>query len=181
MTLPKRHKPVFQASAVLASCWLVACATPAPEPTLPPLLQAPAGDTFALLVPARGVQIYECREAATGMAWAFVAPEAQLFDTSGKLIGQHGAGPHWQALDGSRIVGTVRQRADAPVAAAIPWLLLSTKAEGPAGVFSRVASIQRINTVGGVAPVDGCAAADKGRQVRVPYTADYRLFNAARS
>ena len=42
-----------------------------------------------------------------------------------------------------------------------------------------MSSIQRINTVGGVAPAQGCAgAADVGQQARVPYTADYVYFAA---
>lgn len=40
-------------------------------------------------------------------------------------------------------------RADAPSAAAIPWLLLSTASDGPPGAFSEVTSIQRVNTSGG--------------------------------
>jgi len=63
-----------------------------------------------MIVAARGVQIYECRvrkDAGAGYEWAFVAPEAELFDAKGNAIGRHGAGPTWQATDGSRIVGTL--------------------------------------------------------------------------
>jgi hypothetical protein len=45
------------------------------------------------------------------------------------------------------------------------------------GVLAPVTSIQRIDTVGGVAPATGCiAAADVGKQARVPYTASYVYF-----
>ena len=44
------------------------------------------------------------------------------------------------------------------------------------GSFSKVSSIQRISTVGGVAPAEGCSTAAIGKVVRVPYTADYRMF-----
>ena len=74
-------------------------------------------------------------------------------------IGRHYAGPHWEALDGSKIAGTVKERADAPLADAIPWLLLTAKSVGPEGSFSKVTSIQRVNTVGGVAPTTGCSEA----------------------
>jgi len=129
-------------------------------------------------VPAKGVQIYECRakKDSGGYEWAFVAPDAQLSDRTGRAIGTHGAGPSWQASDGSRVVGTVKQRADAPTAGAIPWLLLTAKSDGPPGAFSKVTSIQRVNTVGGVAPETGCGATTNGTKTRVAYTADYYFF-----
>jgi hypothetical protein len=136
---------------------------------------------FAFVRHARGVQIYRC-DAADGGAfkWTFVAPEAQLFESAATpaALGTHGAGPFWQGNDGSRVVGKVKARADASNAAAdIPWLLLTTTAEGPNGQMSAVKSVQRIKTVGGVAPASGfAAAADAGKQARVPYTADYVFF-----
>jgi hypothetical protein len=75
-------------------------------------------------------------------------------------------------------VGTVKARADAPTAGTIPWLLLATKSTGPEGAFSRITYIQRVNTTGGAAPTAACAEGLLGRTVRVPYTADYRLFTA---
>jgi hypothetical protein len=37
--------------------------------------------------------------------------------------------------------------------------------------------IQRLKTTGGTAPASGCSvAADVGKQVLVPYTADYYFF-----
>jgi hypothetical protein len=81
--------------------------------------------------------------------------------------------------DGSKIVGKVKGRADAPAAGAIPWLLLGTTSEGSGGQLAPVRSIQRVNTVGGVAPAQGCSShADVGQQARVPYTADYIYFAA---
>jgi hypothetical protein len=125
------------------------------------------------------VQVYECRAAGAGAppGWVFVAPEAELFDVRDRRVGEHGAGPFWAAADGSRIVGTVVARADAPKAGAIPWLLLRTRSSGGGGRFSAVSHVQRIHTEGGAAPARGCdAAAHLGRQARVPYRADYRLF-----
>jgi hypothetical protein len=132
-----------------------------------------------MIVPAKGVQIYECRAKKDQVAtyeWAFVAPQAELFDAHGKRIGRHYAGPHWEATDGSKILGTVKERAEAPVPDAIPWLLLATKSVGPDGSFSKVTSIQRVNTVGGVAPKAGCAQAQAGTAARIDYTADYYFF-----
>ena len=139
---------------------------------VPENLKPGASESLALVVPAKGVQIYECRDGK----WAFVAPEAELFDRSGKKIGWHYAGPHWESGDGSRIVGTVRQRAEAPAAGAIPWLLLSTKSVGSEGAFSKVTSIQRVATSGGVAPAGSCS--QPASQARVAYTADYYFFIA---
>jgi hypothetical protein len=153
---------------VLAALAAAACATPL---QVPETLNPGAGETLALVVPAKGVQIYECRD----RKWAFVAPEAELFDTNGKRIGRHYAGPHWEAEDGSRVVASVKSRADAPQAGAIPWLLLGAKSAGPEGAFSRVTSIQRVATAGGVAPAGSCLT---GEKARVGYTADYYFFTA---
>jgi hypothetical protein len=173
-----RQLALCLALAALAGC---AATTHGPLATVPAKLQPGAGETLLMVVPARGVQLYECRarKDAPGFEWAFVAPEADLYDRQGQRIGRHYAGPHWEALDGSKVVGAVRERADAPVAGAIPWLLLSARASGPGGTFSRVSSIQRVNTVGGNAPQGGCAADSAGRTTRVPYTADYYLFARA--
>ena len=142
------------------------------EPSVASQLKLEADESLAMIVPAKGVQIYECR--ANG--WAFVAPEADLFDTHGMKIGRHYAGPHWEATgDGSKVIGKLTSRADAPVAGAIPWLLLSTKSVGGRGYFSDVTSIQRVATHGGVAPAGDCPKT--GMQARVHYTADYYLFS----
>jgi hypothetical protein len=142
---------------------------------VPEALKPGANEVLAFVVPAKGQQIYECRMGKAGaLEWAFVAPEADLFDQGGKRIGRHYAGPHWEAADGSRIVGAVKQRADSPAAGNIPWLLLEAKSVGGEGAFSKVTSIQRVATVGGLAPERPCAeAGDKGR---VNYTADYYFF-----
>jgi len=130
----------------------------------------PANESLAQVVPARGVQIYECRDAK----WVFVAPQADLFDRYGRKIGTHYAGPAWEAADGSKVIGAVKARADAPQAGAIPWLLLSTRSVAGEGAFSKVSSIQRVSTTGGVAPAGACA--ESGARARVPYSADYYFF-----
>jgi hypothetical protein len=150
-----------------------------PAASVPDNLKPSASESVAMVAAARGVQIYECKAAkdkAGTFEWSFVAPEADLFDASGKKIGKHYAGPHWEANDGSKIVGTVKARADAPQADAIPWLLLATKSDGAQGSFSRVTSVQRVNTVGGVAPKTGCSQSSLGTVARIPYTADYYLL-----
>jgi len=155
---------------------LTACAV---APPVPEALRPGAGEAPLVTLTARGVQIYECRakkDDAQAAEWAFVAPEAELVDRDGRPAGKHYAGPRWEAPDGSKIVGSVKARADAPAAGAIPWLLLSTKSDGPDGAFAKVTSVQRLRTAGGVAPASGCTPATLGQGARIAYTADYVLF-----
>jgi hypothetical protein len=156
---------------------LAACAAaPKPPVALPASLAVSADEAWAGTLAAKGVQVYECRAGAAGPAWAFVAPEATLAEPAGQPAGTHGAGPYWQAPDGSRVEGKVLARADAPAAGTIPWLLLETRSTGRAGRFEPVHRIRRVHTTGGAAPAAGCDAASLGRQARVPYTADYLLY-----
>jgi hypothetical protein len=162
------------AVAVSAAAWAVPLTG-----DIPAALRPSPGESLAATLSAKGVQIYECRtstKAPGGHAWTFIAPEADLFDADGNQIGLHGAGPFWQAVDGSRIVGHIKARAEAPVRGAIPWLLMTAESTGLAGRFSRVSSIQRIDTSGGTAPSDSCTADMVGVQVRARYTAIYRFF-----
>ncbi|MCW5592462.1 MAG: DUF3455 domain-containing protein [Burkholderiales bacterium] len=170
---PRNSMPYLAAAATLAAC--------VSEPTLiPDTLDPGPKEMLAMVVPAKGVQIYECRakKDASSFEWAFVAPDAELFDARGHLIGRHGAGPYWEANDGSRVVGTLKARAEAPIAGSIPWLLLATKGTGTAGSFSKVTSIQRVNTSGGMPPSSPCTADLLGRKARVDYVATYRFFVA---
>ena len=164
-------------SLVIAGC----AQQPVAEVRVPDNLQPQSNESLSMIVRATGVQAYECRarkDQAGAYEWAFVAPEADLFDVSGKRLGRHYAGPRWESTDGSIVVGTLKERADAPSANAIPWLLLTTKSAGPGGSFSKVTSIQRVNTVGGVAPKEGCSQAAVGKAARINYTADYYFFTA---
>lgn len=163
--------------ASLAGTLLAACAA-APE-----RLDPGPGVRALATVAARGVQIYECRVSAapaTDAAWTFVAPEAELFDAAGRPVGSHGAGPHWAASDGSRVVGQLVARHDVPDA--IPWLLLRTHSTGGPGAWAGVVAIQRIHTEGGQAPAaatQACDASRAGQRIHVPYRAAYRLFATA--
>ena len=169
-------------SLLLVAAALAGCAAVPPAPAVPASLKPPAGERKAFEHFARGVQIYRCALAAgaAAPAWSFVAPRADLFGSASSITatGHHGAGPFWQANDGSRVTGQVKARADAPQAGAIPWLLLATTPNGTPGAMAAVTSIQRINTAGGSAPASGCAAApDLGKDVEVPYSATYVYFH----
>lgn len=155
-------------------------AAQAAEPTaiaIPDNLKPAPNAHFAFDAAATGVQIYVCggdKADAHQFVWNFKAPQADLFDAAGKKIGTHYAGPTWESLDGSKVIGQVK--ANSPVATAIPWLLLDVKSNSGSGVFSTVSAIQRLSTEGGKAPVDGCTGAEAGKEVRVPYKALYRFY-----
>jgi hypothetical protein len=171
-------------AAMLVACGSCPTAAPGgpnrPSVAIPGILKPPAGETLQRTLMADGVQIYECRakpaDATARPAWTLVAPEATLADDKGATVGKHYAGPTWEANDGSRIVGLIVGRIDAPTPDAIPWLLLATHSTGPAGLFSNVTSVQRVATVGGVAPAEGCTPSNLGATLRVAYKAQYAMY-----
>jgi hypothetical protein len=135
-------------------------------------LAAPEGSVLVLRAFASGVQIYRWN----GTSWGSSVPSATLYaDAEGNgVIGTHFGGPTWQSNSGGRVVGAVAERC--PVdAASVPWLKLTAVADGP-GIFEKVTLIQRLNTVGGVAP--SVAGSLIGEEARVPYTADYLFYRA---
>jgi hypothetical protein len=101
-----------------------------------------------------------------------------LYDDEHNEQGKHYAGPTWEANDGSKVVAAVKARVDAPSADAIPWLLLYAKSTEGTGMFSDITSIQRVETMGGKAPQDGCDSTHVDEEVRVPYTAVYFFYTA---
>ena len=174
----------FAAAVLLAACASSGPkATPPTPPTvvIPGSLAAPSNQVLVRTLWADGVQIYECRKAADASFpdWALVAPEANLKDAGGTLLGHHYGGPTWEANDGSKVVGVVKAKADATSPHSIPWLLVETHSTGKPGLFAKVASIQRVATVGGGAPETGCGTATIGKQERVPYTAQYAQYAPA--
>jgi hypothetical protein len=89
-------------AASLSALLFAACAGGSPPRVLAtpvPGKLVPIGETLVGTVTARGVQIYECRARgdSTGAEWAFVAPEADLYDEQGRPAGKHYAGPSWDA------------------------------------------------------------------------------------
>ena len=75
-----------------------------------------------------------------------------------------------------RATGSVVVAADA-----IPWLRVQTTGTqvGPTGgtTLAVTTFIQRVNTVGGLAPTTGCdVPTDLGKKAFVPYTADYFFY-----
>jgi hypothetical protein len=166
---------VVAALASLAACGRDTQRTLQP-PSVPDALRVSANEAVTEKASAQGTQIYECQAADAGFAWKLVGPDAVLTDAAGARIGRHYAGPTWEALDGSKVVGALAQKADAPGGGAIPWLLLSAKSTEGAGRFANVTSIQRVDTWGGVAPASGCDATTAGTRQSVPYRATYYFY-----
>ncbi|WP_244553055.1 DUF3455 domain-containing protein [Bradyrhizobium erythrophlei] len=142
---------------------------------LPDAIAAP-GETVVLTVHAEGAQVYECKAGADGkLAWAFREPIATLL-VDGKTIGRHYAGPNWEHIDGSAVVGKVVGNAPGATADDIPWLKLQVTASRGSGVLTGVTTVQRVNTKGG--KLDG--ACDKAGSFKsAPYSADYVFLKKA--
>ena len=166
------------------SAAVVGCLGAAPQrpDDIPAPLNVANDQTLTQQLHATGVQIYRC-EAAKGdpaqFEWSFKQPEATLATQTGRNVGKHYGGPTWEANDGSKVTGEVIARANGPAPGAIPWLLLTAKTTSGTGMFGAVKSIQRLHTVGGVAPAGGCSQASAGQELRIAYSADY-LFYAAK-
>jgi hypothetical protein len=151
------------------------------RPEVPEVLKAPAGEEVILVAHATGTQIYVCRQGEDQkFSWVFKAPEAELSDATGKKIGHHSAGPTWKHIDGSEVKAKVVAKQDAPKPEAIPWLLLSATSHSGEGIFSRVTSIQRIHTEGGMPPeAKYCDSSAVGKEVGMAYAADYYFYAPA--
>ena len=148
---------------------------------VPDALKVPSEQVLAIAARGVGVQIYECTSATddpTHYSWTLKAPEAVLQLKSGASLAKHYAGPTWEAADGSKVIGEVVAKLEAPNDTAIPWLLLRAKSTSGAGIFSAIRSIQRLRTVRGKAPAAGCDQTQSGKEARVPYSAEYRFFTA---
>src|SRR5688500_17102805 len=142
-------------AAVVAALTIAQGALAGPAaPTVPTDIAVPDGHKPYLVAHADGVQIYDCVSVPGGYAWRLAAPRAALSDGHGKTIGSHYGGPTWEARDGSKVVA----KRDGFVnvdPTAIDWLRLaadSTTAGADGDRFEGTSYIQRINTVGGLAP-----------------------------
>ena len=136
---------------------------------VPPAIAAP-GETAVVTLHAEGAQVYECKAGSDGkLAWAFREPIATLL-LDGKTVGRHYAGPNWEHVDGSAVVGKVVASAPGKTASDIPWLKLEVAARRGSGTLSDVTTVQRINTAGGIhaGPCDKAGAFHSA-----PYATDY--------
>ena len=143
-------------------------------PAVPPTLVPPAGNTLTSVFKAKGVQVYGC----TDTKWTLIEPAASLTGITLNPVraasALHFRGPSWQSSDdGSLVEGTAPVAAPSATPNSIPQLLVTAKTSRGPEVFGDVTFIQRLNTVGGVAPAAACTA---GATTAVPYQAVYRFF-----
>lgn len=148
----------------------------AQAPAQVPSAIAASGDTkMAAILHAEGVQLYECMLGADRkLAWQFREPIATLI-SDGITVGRHYAGPHWEHTDGSIVQAKVKASSPGGTSNDIPWLKLDVTTQRGNGVFSKVTTVQRINTRGGAAqgPCD-----EAGGLRSIPYSADYIFLRA---
>ncbi|MEU4163271.1 DUF3455 domain-containing protein [Actinoplanes sp. NPDC026670] len=148
------------------------------DPRVPAELAPPAGHVLHAVLKARGVQVYECRSGA----WTLLEPAASLTGVTvrqvKKVSALHFRGPSWLSdQDGSLLEGdpegVVRAPSESP--GSIQQLRIKAKANRGGGTFGKVTYVQRIDTVGGLAPAGTCT----GGTIAAPYRAVYRFFVAA--
>ena len=125
-----------------------------------------------------GVQKYICTASTTGTKFSPPVPHVILLEgdrDEGDLVAIHFAGPTWQALDGSTVVGDISTVQIAPASDpdGVPWLRLNAKSNGGTGVLSRMAYIQQLYADGGKAPAGGCDQAHIQAEVLVEYSGQY--------
>jgi len=150
-------------------------------PDVPKAIQAPAGEEVVLLAHASGSQIYTCKAGTDGkFAWTLKAPDAELKDGNGKVLGHHSAGPGWKLNDGSEIIGKATAHVDSPDPDSIAWLLGSVVSHSGTGLLTSVTTIQRVHTHGGKPPAAGCDEAHRDAETKSSYTADYYFYAPAK-
>lgn len=172
-------------------------------PDVPASLEVPEGHKVFLHGRATGTQNYVCLSSSTGYRWQFLGPQATLYVPFAhdlqQQISTHFLSPNpvengiaratWLgSLDSSQVwARAIATSADTNYVEpnAIPWLLLQAAGvqAGPTGgtLLARTTYIQRLNTVGGIAPSGGCSQPSEiGSLALVPYTTDYFFYRAAR-
>jgi hypothetical protein len=177
-----RLLPASAAPALLAALALSACASGGLSAVVvPESLSAPDDESKSFVLLASGVERWECRAPRAqpdAPVWTLTGPEATLSDGTGHVVGRHGPGLTWESIDGSRLVGTVRRKLDAPVAGAMPWLLVeTTSASAKKGAFSGLLHVQRVGTLGGRPPEGGCTSASAGKVESVPFEAQFWFWS----
>lgn len=174
------------ATTALTVSLLTACSTMSTAPVysqanLPAAVQVPVGNKVALETVGVGDITYQCKakkDVAGQFEWVFMGPAAALNDRKGVQIGKYYGPPAtWENKDGSKITGT--QVAIAPSSAGnIPNQLVKASPASGEGVMVGISYIQRVNTVGGVAPSGICGASNTGAREVVEYQADYIFYKA---
>ena len=167
-------------------------------PRVPGTLQVPEGNEAFLIGHAFGSQDYVCAASGSGVAFVLTTPEAVLFDNPARRVINHFFSPNpveggtiratWQSTRNSSVfwgklvkAATFATDPDFVAPDAIAWLLLSRagvlEGSGNGDDLAVATFVQRVNTVGGLAPLIGCnSLADIGTTAFVPYEADYVFY-----
>lgn len=173
-------------------------------PAVPGNLNVDEGNEVFLVGHGVGTQNYVCTTSTTsvsGFAFSLFTPEATLFSGEGRQLITHFFSPNgdptvkppeagtiratWEdSRDSSRVWAAIlEQSTDEQFVQkdAVAWLKLQTVGTdvGPHGEgrLTKVTFVQRLNTVGGLAPKEGCSTFEElGRKAFVPYSADYFFY-----
>ena len=167
-------------------------------PAVPAKLQVEEGNEAFLIGHAFGTQDYVCAASGSGVAFVLTTPEAVLFDNPAHRVINHFFSPNpgeggtiratWQSTRNSSVfwgkldkAATFDTDPDFVSKDAIAWLLLSRagvlEGSGNGDNLAAATFVQRVNTVGGLAPSIGCNSPDDiTKTAIVPYEADYVFY-----
>ena len=165
-------------------------------PPVPANLEVPEGNHAFLLGHADGSQNYECQPTTSPghVEWTLFTPQATLLNENKEQLTTHFFSPNpaegrivratWEAIDTSMVWAKAIAQSTDPAfvnANAVAWVLLQRVGSqtGPTGgdTLAGTTFVQRLNTVGGVAPSTGCdTLPDVGNKAFQHYTADYIFY-----
>jgi len=200
-TISKQTIKAFSAitcAALFTALTAVSSGAAESESLTPPVVpqEIQVDDQLFLIGHGVGTQNYVCLPSGAGFAFSLFTPEATLFTDDAGQLTTHFFSPDrdprdfgairvtWEhSRDTSTIWGAVTGQVQVSKDA-INWLRVEIKGAlpGPTGgdKLTPTTFVQRINTVGGLAPAADCVGAtDVGKRAFVPYTADYLFFKSA--
>jgi hypothetical protein len=164
-------------------------------PAVPPGLEVDAPNQPFLVGHAIGTQNYVCQPSGPlgRVDWVLFTPEATLFDDQRQQLITHFFSPNPDPNDEGVVRATWQDSRDTSAVwargvasatvdpAAITWVKLQVVGSqvGPTGgdTLFGATFVQRVNTVGGLAPDTDCEVlSDVGHKAFMPYTADYFFY-----
>ncbi len=148
-------------------------------------LPSGAGFAWTLFTPEATLS----RDSGKQIITHFFAPNPCEPNSNGRVVANGTIRAAWQYLDTSTVwafttLAHTATRATDPdfvKEGAVAWLLLTVSGakDGPTGgdTLTNTSFIQRVNTVGGLAPSTGCSQVeDVGKEAFMPYRADYVFY-----
>src|SRR5258708_12421318 len=125
--------------------------THAASAQVPPAIAAP-GESAVVTLHAEGGEVYEGKAGSDGkLGGAFREPIATLL-LDGKTVGRHYAGPNWEHVDGSAVVGKAVANVAGKTPSDIPWLKLEATAHRGPGLLSGLTTLHPTNTQAAAPP-----------------------------